>query len=192
MAVTKTSMTKTGITETGITKTGITKTVSSNQRSGTQSRGVVDEGSGGRQNSGGTSQDGGVSLTPLSVSSIGSGNKGKMGGLGLSNLGGINRGNQRLRVEGRGNKRLGVEGRGNEGCRVEGGGNRESGVLNTESKSVSNIANSLELIVSINIRVSTVDTGITVSNLVLGRQQVAVTVVQVSEFILKIDNEIVI
>lgn len=181
------------VTKTSIAKTGIAETVASiAQGSSTENRGVVDEGSGGRQNSGGTSQDGGVSLTPLSVSSLGSGNKGKMGGLGLGNLGGINRGNQRLRVEGRGNQRLGVEGGGNEGLRVEGGGNRQSGVLDTESKSISNIADSLELIVSINIRVSTVDTGITVSNLVLGRQKVAVTVVQVSEFILKIDIEITI
>merc|ERR1739848_244296 len=135
----------------------------------------------------------GISITLLSVSSLG-GVGGKVLSGGGGNLRGQLRGNGKLRVEGGGDKRLGVEGRGNKGLGVEGRGNQrlrvedgKSGVLNTESGSVSDVGDGLELIVGINIRVSTVDTGVSVSNLVLGRVQVGVSVVQVLEFILGVE-----
>jgi len=143
---------------------------------------------------GGTGNDSGISITLLSVSSLGGLDGSKVLSSGGGNLGGDLRGDGKLRVEGGGNKGLGVEGRGNKGLRVEGGGNKglrvedgESGVLNTESGSVSDVGDGLELIVGINIRVSTVDTGVSVSNLVLGRVQVGVSVVQVLEFILGVE-----
>lgn len=186
VTVTKTSIAQTGMAEASIAETGVAKTMTKtvSVTSISQSGGVVDERCGGRQDSSGSSKDCGVSLTPLSVSGIGSGNKSQMSGFSLSNLGGINGSDERSRVEDRGNQRLGVEGRGNKGLGVEGGGNRQSGVLGTESSSVSDIGNSLELVVGINIRVSTADSGISVADLVLSNKMVAITVVQVSEFIL--------
>ena len=50
---------------------------------------------------------------------------------------------------------------------------------------ISNIFDGLELAVGINIAVSAAHTGVGVSDLVLGDVQVAVAIVQVSEFILK-------
>jgi len=144
--------------------------------------------------SGGTGNDSGISITLLSVSSLGGLDGSKVLGSGGGNLGGDLRGDGKLRVEGGGNKGLGVEGRGNKGLRVEGGGNKglrvedgESGVLNTESGSVSDVGDGLELTVGINIRVTSVDSGVSVSNLVLGRVEVGVSVVQVLEFILGVE-----
>jgi len=143
---------------------------------------------------GGTGNDSGISITLLSVSSLGGLDGSKVLSSGGGNLGGDLRGDGKLRVEGGGNKGLGVESRGNKGLRVEGGGNKglrvedgESGVLNTESGSVSDVGDGLELTVGINIRVSSVDSGVSVSNLVLGRVKVGVSVVQVLEFILGVE-----
>merc|ERR1719320_1809241 len=95
-----------------------------------------------------------------------------MSSLGLSNLRsisnwlgsntGVDRGNGELWVEGRGNKGLGVESGSNGEVGVE---NRETRVSNTESSSVSNVFNLLKLTIGINIRVSSGDSSIGVSNL---------------------------
>jgi len=204
-----TEVSQTGITktmETGITvKTGITVGTSIGTVVGSIGKAITVSGIGdggsvvvedtviGGDNSGGTGDHSGISITLLSVSSLG-GVGGKVLSGGGGNLRGQLRGNGKLRVEGGGDKRLGVEGRGNKGLGVEGRGNQrlrvedgKSGVLNTESGSVSDVGDGLELIVGINIRVSTVDTGVSVSNLVLGRVQVGVSVVQVLEFILGVE-----
>merc|ERR1711892_842465 len=117
-----------------------------------------------------------VSLTFLSVS-LGSLNKSKMGSSCLSNL----RGNLRLRVEDRSNQRCGVE------CRCNTiiyRGNRETRVLSPESKTISNIGDLLELASSINIRVTSTDSTISVANLLLDRVQVGISVVKVAKLIL--------
>merc|ERR1719370_1357908 len=174
--------------ETGITvKTGITVGTSIGTVVGSIGKAITVSGIGdggsvvvedtviGGDNSGGTGDHSGISITLLSVSSLG-GVGGKVLSGGGGNLRGQLRGNGKLGVEGGGNKGLGVEGRGNQRLRVEDG---KSGVLNTESGSASDVGDGLELIVGINIRVSTVDTGVSVSNLVLGRVQVGVSIVQV-------------
>merc|ERR1712086_969106 len=132
-SMSKTSMSKAGITKTGITKTSMSKTgITKTSMSKTSIRmsqigsvvdcwWVVDQGSGSRDDSGMSSEDSGISLTPLSLSWGSSGsNKGKMGSCGFSNLWGnldwlggntgVNWGNKGLWVEGGGNKRFRVEG----------------------------------------------------------------------------------
>merc|ERR1712226_1526895 len=90
-----------------------------------------------------------------------SSNSSKMSSLGLGNLGGVHGGNGKLWVEGRGNKRLRVEGGSNS---VIDRSNGETRVSNTESCSISNILNLLELSVGVNIRVSTRNSSISISN----------------------------
>merc|ERR1712013_24547 len=133
----------------------------------------MDERGGSSQNSGGSSKDSRVSLTLLPVSS--SSGSSSVSSLGLSNLRsisnwlgsntGVDRGNGELWVEGWGNKGLGVESGSNGEVGVE---NRETRVSNTESSSVSNVFNLLKLTIGINIRVSSGDSCIGVSNLSLG------------------------
>merc|ERR1712128_332088 len=100
-----------------------------------------------------STEDSGISLTPLSLSWGSSGsNKGKVGSCGFSNLWGnldwlrgntgVNWGNKGLWVEGGGNKRL----------RVEGGSNGQTRVSNAESSCISDILNLLKLTIGINIR----------------------------------------
>merc|ERR1711892_573607 len=121
------------------------------------------------------------SLTPLPLSrSSGS----KMGSLGFSNLRSVNWGNWEHWVEGGGNKRLRVEGGSNS---VIDGSNGQTRVGNTESCSVSNILNLLEFSIGINIRVSTGDSSVSVSNLLLDRVDVGVTIVQVAKLILSME-----
>merc|ERR1719489_421135 len=121
-------------------------------------------------------------LTSLSLSrGSSSSNSSKMSSLGLGNLGGVNGGNGKLWVEGRGNKRLRVEGGSNS---VIDRSNGETRVSNTESCSISNILNLLELSVGVNIRVSTRNSSISISNLLLDRVDVSVAVVQVAKLIL--------
>merc|ERR1719499_2860248 len=120
---------------------------------------------------------------PLSRGSS-SGNSSKMSSLGLSNLRGINRSYGKLWVEGWGNKRLRVEGRCNT---IIDGSNRETRVSNTESGSVSNVLNLLEFSIGVNIRVSSRNSSIGVSNLLLGRVDVSITVVQVAKLILSVE-----
>merc|ERR1719308_672325 len=156
----------------------------------------MDERGGSSQNSGGSSKDSRVSLTllPVSSSSGSSFESSSMSSLGLSNLRsisnwlgsntGIDRCNGKLWVEGWGNKGLGVESGSNREVGVE---NRETGVSNSESSSVSNVLNLLKLTVGINIRVSSGDSSIGVSNLCLGRVKVRVTIVQVAKLILGLE-----
>merc|ERR1712128_181213 len=129
----KTSMSKTGITKTGITKTsmsktsisktGITKTSMRMSQIGgvVDCRWVMDQGSGSRDDSGMSTGNSGISLTPLSLSWGSSGsNEGKVGSCGFSNLWGnldwfggntgVHWATRGLWVEGGGNKRLRVEG----------------------------------------------------------------------------------
>merc|ERR1712012_275297 len=137
---------------------------------------------GGKSGVGSSKSVGKSSLTSLPLSrGSSSSNSSKMSSLGLSNLRGVNGGNRKLWVEGRGNKGLWVEGGSNA---IIDGSNGETRVSNTESCSISNILNLLEFSVGINIRVSTRDSSISVSNLLLGRVDVSVAVVQVAKLIL--------
>merc|ERR1719187_1056031 len=162
--VTKTSIPKTMVSKTSIPKTMVSKTSIRMSNIGTYWW-VVDEGGGGRDDSGRSSNDSSISLTPLSLSwSISSSDKSKMSSLGLCNFWGVldwlwcntsvNWGNKRLRVECRSNKRLWVEGGSNKRLWVEGRSNRKTRVSNTESGSISNILNLLELSIGVDIRVS--------------------------------------
>merc|ERR1719391_1542168 len=155
-----------------------------------EDRRVVDERGGGGDDPGASGEDGRVGLTllPLLGSGLGSGsNGGKVGGGGLGNLGGQLGGDQRLRVEDGGNKRLRVEGGGNQRLGVEGWGDGKTGVSNAESGSVSDVLNLLENSSGIDVRVSTLDSSVGVADLLLGRVQVGVAVVQVAELILGVE-----
>merc|ERR1711885_123499 len=121
-----------------------------------------------------------ISLTPLPLSR----NSSKMSSLGLSNLRGVNWSNWELWVEGWGNQRLGVEGGSNS---VIDWGNGETRVSNTESSSISNVLNLLKLTIGIHIRVSTTDSSVSVSNLLLDRVDVGITIVQVAKLILSME-----
>merc|ERR1712128_401492 len=168
--ITKTSMSKTGITETSMSKTGITKTSIRMSQIGSvvDCWGVVDQGSGSRDDSGMSTEDGGISLTPLSLSWGSSGsNKGKVGSYGFSNLWG----------------NLDWLG-GNAGIDWSNGQTR---VSNAESSCISDILNLLKLTIGINIRVSTGDSAISVSDNMSVGVDVSVTIVQVSELILSVE-----
>jgi len=147
-----------------------------------EGRGIVNEGGGGREDLGGASKDGGISIsiTPLPLS-LGSLNSSKVSSSSLSNLRGHLRGNWELRVEGGGNKRLRAESGGNS---IINRSNRQTGVLNTETSTISNISDLLELSIGINILVSSSDSSIGVSNLLFGRVEVSIAIVEVSKFIL--------
>ena len=151
---------------------------------------VVDERSGSRDDPGTSGEDGGVGLTllPLLGSRGGGGSNGsKVGGGGLGNLGGQLGGNERLGVEDGGNERLRVEGGGNQRLGVEDGSDGETRVSDTESSSVSDVLDLLENSGGVNVRVSSLDTSVGVSDLLLGRVQVGVSVVQVAELILGVE-----
>merc|ERR1711935_1065260 len=153
---------------------------------------VVDEGGGCRDDAGGASEDSciSISITLLPVN-LGSFNSSKVLSSGCSNLRGQLRGHKGLRVECWGNKGLGVEGGGNRSIGGEGWGNsiidwsnRETGILHTESSPVSNIPDLLELAIGINILVSSGHSSIGVANLLLGRVEVSIAVVEVAKLIL--------
>merc|ERR1712013_134471 len=167
-----------------ITKTMVTKTSIRMGNIGTH-WGVVDEGGGSRDYSGSSSKNSSISLTSLPLSGgSSSSNKSKVSSLSFSNLRGVNnwfRSNTSVHW---GNKRLWVEGGSNQGLWVEGGSNRETRVSNTESCSISNILNLLELSVGVNIRVSTRDSSISVSHNMSVGVDVSVAVVQVAKLIL--------
>merc|ERR1719151_460597 len=168
----------------------ISKTVVAEGSSHWEDGSVVDERGGGGDDPGASSEDSRVGLTllPLLSSRLSSGsNSGKVGGGGLGNLRGQLGGDKRLGVEDGGNKRLGVEGGGNQRLRVEGGGNGKTRVSDTESGSVSDVLDLLENSGGVDVRVSTLDTSVGVSDLLLGRVQVGVSVVQVAELILGVE-----
>ena len=133
---------ETGITQTeSITVTvsvtgGIGVSVTGIGQTSVEHGGVVDQRGGGGDDTGGTGKDSGlgVSITSLSLGG-GLGEQGEVGGLGLSDLGGVLGSDGELGVEDGSDEGLGVEGGGNQGLRVEGGSNGKSRVLNTESES---------------------------------------------------------
>ena len=146
---------------------------------------VVDEGSGGGENSGAAGEDGGLRLTSPPFASLGGLHSSEMSSSGLNDLRSVL---DRLRgdtVEDRGDQRLGVEGGGNS---VIDWSHRQSGVSNTESQTIGNIFHSLERSSGVNIRVSTGDSSIGISDLLLDGVDVGISVVQVSELILNKEN----
>merc|ERR1711892_853382 len=100
------------------------------------------------------------SLTPLPLSRSSSSSS-KMSSLGFSNLRSVNWSNKGLWVEGGSTS-------------VIDRSNGQTRVGNTESCSVSNVLNLLELSIGINTRVSTADSSVSVSNLLLNRVDVGV------------------
>merc|ERR1739838_1224215 len=113
-------------------------------------------------------------ISQTSIAKTSSINSSKMSSLGFSNLRSVNWSNKGLWVEGGSNSVI---------DRSHG----QTRVGNTESCSVSNVLNLLELSIGINIRVSTGDSTISVSNLLLDRVDVGVTVVQVAKLILSME-----
>ena len=157
---------------------------------GGEDGGVVDEGSGGGDDPGASSEDGGVGLTllPLLSGGLGGGGNGsEVGGGGLGDLGGQLRGNGELRVEDGGNERLRVEGGGNQRLGVEGGGNGETRVSDPEAGTISDVLHLLEDTGGVDVRVTSLDSSVGVADLLLGRVQVGVAVVQVAELILGVE-----
>ena len=155
---------------------------------------VVDERSGGGQNSGAAGEDGWVGLTLPPLSGLGGLHSGQVGSSGLDDLGGVLDGLGGDSGEDRGDQGLGVEGGGHQGLRVEGGGNSvidwshgQSGVSHTEAQTIGNIFHSLELAIGVNVRVSTGDSSVGVPDLLLDGVDVGVAVVQVSELILGVE-----
>merc|ERR1712106_1314479 len=164
-SISKPSMSKTSISKSSIAKTGIGSMV--------EDWCVVDQRGWGRQDSCGSSKDCGVSFTLLSVSSSGSSSykSSSMGSLGLSNLRRVNNGCRSNTGVNWCNKGFWVEGGcntgvnwGNREVRVE---DRETRVSDTESCTISNVFNLLKLTIGINIRVSSSNSGICVSGLLL-------------------------
>merc|ERR1719234_154022 len=133
---------------------------------------VVDERSGSGDDPGSSSEDGGVGLTLLPLLGSGGGELGGDQGLGVEDGG-----HERLRVEGGGNQRLWVED----------GSDGKTRVSDAESGSVSNVLHLLENSGSVDVRVSALDSSVGVSDLLLGRVQVGVAVVQVAELILGVE-----
>merc|ERR1711892_96131 len=144
------TMVRETISQTSIAKTSIRKT-SSVRKTSSMRKTSIAVGISGVSSSKSVGES---SLTPLPLSRSSSGNSSKMSSLGLSNLRSVNWGNERLRVEGGSNS-------------VIDGSNGQTRVGNTESCSVSNVLNLLELSIGINIRVSTADSSVSVSNLLL-------------------------
>ena len=159
----------------GVAESVVTKSVVAEDWS------VVDEGSGGGENSGAASEDGWVGLTSLPLSGLGGLHSSQVSSSGLDDLRGV--------LDGLGGDS--GEDRGDQGLRVEGGGNTvidwghgQPGVSNTESQAISNVFHSLELAIGVNIRVSTGDSSIGISDLLLDGVDVCISVVQVAELIL--------
>ena len=146
----------------------------------------MDEGGGGRDDARGSGQDSGISVTPPPLNSLGLGSldSGKVFGLGRGDLRSVNNGlrgdssvhggDEGLRVEGGGDERLGVE-------------HGKSGVSHAETGAISDVLDPLELAVGVNIGVSTADSGVGVTDLVLDGVQVAVAVLEVTKLILGLE-----
>merc|ERR1719225_422564 len=145
---------------------------------------VVDERSGGGQNSGAAGEDGWVGLTLPSLSGLGGLHSGQVGSSGLDDLGGVLDGLGGDSGEDRGDQGLGVEGGGNS---VIDWSHGQSGVSHTEAQTIGNIFHSLELAIGVNVRVSTGDSSVGVPDLLLDGVDVGVAVVQVSELILGVE-----
>jgi len=191
--VSQTSISQTSVSQTSVSQTSVSKTVVSDSGGGNDlgSRGVVDQirSREGLRHRGVSTNNSGVSFTLLNTleGSVGSG----VLSLGSSNLGGVfgssggNSGedgsNEGLGVEGGGNS--GVDGSNGEGIIVDG----KTRILNTESKSIGDVSDGLKDSVGVNIRVSSGDSSISVSDLLLVGVDVGVSVVQVSELILGVE-----
>merc|ERR1712106_466229 len=142
------TMVREAISQTSIAKTSMSKT-SSVRKTSSMRKTSIAVGISGVSSSKSVGES---SLTPLPLSRSSSSNSSKMSSLGFSNLRSVNWGNWEHWVECGGNKRLRVEGGSNS---VIDGSNGQTRVGNTESCSVSNVLNLLELSIGINIRVST-------------------------------------
>merc|ERR1740119_5107 len=123
----------------------------------------MDKGSGSGEHGGVSTEDGGVSLTLLTVGLLG-GHSGEVGGLGGGNLRGVLHGPR--------------------GDTVVDGSHRQPGVGHTEAGGVSDVLDGLQFVVGINVGVSAGHTAVGVADLVLHAVQVGVAVVQVSELVL--------
>merc|ERR1719397_1738112 len=109
-------------------------------------------------------EDGGVSLTLLTVGLLG--------------------GDEGLGVEGGGDQGLGVEGGGDT---VVDGSHGKPGVGHTEAGGVSDVLDGLQLVGGIDVGVSTGHTAVGVADLVLHAVEVGVAVVQLSELVLGVE-----
>jgi len=189
-SVSQTGVSQTSVSQTSVSKTSVSQTVVSDSGGGNDlgSRGVVDQirSREGLRHRGVSTNNSGVSFT-LGDGSVGSGvlstGSSDLGGLFGSSGGnsGEDGGNEGLGVEGGGNS--GVDGSNGEGIIVDG----KTRILNTESKSIGDVSDGLKDIVGVNIRVSSGDSSISVSDLLLVGVDVGVSVVQVSELILGVE-----
>merc|ERR1712106_1211482 len=157
-------MVREAISQTSIAKTSMRKT-SSIRKTSSMRKTSIAVGISGVNSSESVGES---SLTPLPLSRSSSSNSSKMSSLGFSNLRSVNWSNWEHWVKGGGNN-------------VIDGSNGQTRVGNMESCSVSNVLNLLELSIGINIRVSTGDSSVSVSNLLLDRVDVGVTIVQVAK-----------
>lgn len=126
---------------------------------------------------------------------FGSGEKGKMGSLGSSNLRGVFNGcGCNTIVDGCYGEDVFVNGCDGEVVNVDGGdkgfnfrgdrGDGQVGSLDTESQTVSNVVGGLDNAVGINIRVRSLDSGVGVADFVFLGVEVRITVLGIAEFIL--------
>jgi len=129
-----------------------------------------------------SSNDGGVSFT-LGDGGVGSG----VLSTGSEDLSGFSNGLGSNSCEDGSHEGLGIEGGGNGELSFKGGGNGETRILNTESKTISDVSDGLKDSIGINIRVSSVDSSISVSDLLFHGVDVGVSVVEVSELILGVE-----
>merc|ERR1711923_424381 len=113
-------------------------------------------------------------LLAVSSSFCGSSNSSSMSSLSLSNLSSVLWSNRELRVEGWGNA-------------IIDRGNWKTRIGNTETGSISNVLNLLEGSVGINIRVSSADSSVGVSNFLFSRVDVGIAIVKVAELILSME-----
>jgi len=197
-------------TETVVSKTSVTKTVVSNT-SVSQTKTVVSSVS----NMGGSSNDGtdgrvvdqmrsreGLRHGSVSINdsgftllhTLGSGVGSKVLSGGSSNFRGYFGGSGGNSGVYRGYGKFGVEGGGNsiiDGSNgelsVEFGANWETRILNTESSSISDVSDGLKNSIGVNIRVSSGNSSISVSDLLFHGVEVGVSVVEVSELILGVE-----
>jgi len=202
-AVSKTEVSNTGVsgvsqTKSVVSQTGVSQTkavVSSVSNSGSSNDGtdgrVVDQmrSREGLRHGSVSSNDGGVSFT-LGDGGVGSGvlstGSEDLGGLsnGLGSNSGEDGSHEGLWVEGGGNSV--IDGSNGE-LSVEFGSNGETRILNTESKTISDVSDGLKNSIGVDIRVSSVDSSISVSDLLLHGVDVGVTIVEVSELILGVE-----
>jgi len=176
-------------------ESGVVKRSTGDGKSGEVKSGSVGIG----ESSDGGSSDGGssdslISVTslPLSGSNLSSLEGSKVGSLGLSDLGGVldwlggdsgeDGSNKRLGVEGGGNQRLGL------GHNRDGGADWEVGASNSESvDGVSDIVDSLEKTVSVNVLVRTSGHTVGIAGLSTSRWTASVSERELSELILSVE-----